>query len=106
MVVAAVIALVLILAALGFLHLTRGTVVRHVQGMGEDSVPVGVAEPDFPSTVTMLTSAQMGPGNRVDVTLNGDGTYPRMWDDLRTAGQSITLQVYYGQPGRMASMFT
>ena len=105
-VVGLIIAFVLILAAVGFLHLTRGTVVRHVQGMGEGYVPVGVGEPDFPSTVTMLTSAQMGPGTRVEVTLNGDGTYPRMWDDLRSADQSITLQIYYGQPGRMASMFT
>ena len=106
MVVGTIIAVVLVLAALGFLHLTRGTVVRHVQGMGESYVPVGVGEPDFPSTVTMLTSAQMGPGNRVEVTLNGDGTYHRMWDDLRSAEQSITLQIYYGQPGRMASMLT
>jgi cardiolipin synthase A/B len=34
--------------------------------------------------------------------LNGDGTYPRLWEDLRSARQSITLQLYYGAPGRMA----
>ena len=37
-----------------------------------------------------------------DVALNGDGTYERLWADLRSARQSITLQLYYGAPGRMA----
>ena len=51
---------------------------------------------------TMATGAWLGPGTRIDVTQNGDGTFPRLWDDLRAAQQSITLQVYYGAPGRMA----
>ena len=38
------------------------------------------------------------------MTLNGDGTYPRLWQDLRSAQHSITLQSYYGLPGRMATM--
>ena len=50
----------------------------------------------------MMTGAWMTSGNRVDVMLNGDGTYPRLWEDLRSAEQSITLQLYYGAPGRMA----
>jgi cardiolipin synthase len=36
--------------------------------------------------------------------LNGDGTYPRLWEDLRSARRSITLQLYYGAPGRLADM--
>jgi cardiolipin synthase len=39
---------------------------------------------------------------RVEVTLNGDGTSERLWADLRSARRSITLQLYYGAPGRMA----
>ena len=49
-----------------------------------------------------MTGAWLAPGNRVEVMLNGDGTYARLWDDLRSAQQSITLQLYYGAPGRMA----
>ena len=41
---------------------------------------------------------------RVEVMLNGDDTYPRLWEDLRSAQRSITLQLYYGAPGRMADM--
>jgi cardiolipin synthase len=50
----------------------------------------------------MLTGAWLTSGNRVDIALNGDGTYPRLWEDLRSAERSITLQVYYGGLGRMA----
>ena len=49
---------------------------------------------------TMATGAWLAPGNRVEVMLNGDGTYTRLWDDLRSAQRSITLQLYYGAPGR------
>ena len=94
--------LVLAFALIGFLQLTRGTAVRHVQGVGTDGASVAVSEPEFPLMVTMLAGASLAGGHRVEVLLNGDGTYPRMWDDLRSAHRSITLQLYYGAPGRMA----
>jgi cardiolipin synthase len=94
--------LVLAFALIGFLQLTRGTAVRHVQGVGTDGASVAVSEPEFPLMVTMLAGASLAGGHRVEVLLNGDGTYPRMWDDLRSAQRSITLQLYYGAPGLMA----
>jgi cardiolipin synthase A/B len=97
-----VVTVLLAFAWMGFLHLTRGTAVRHVRSVGADGPPVGVHEPQFPLVVTMLTGAWLAPGNRVEVTLNGDETYPRLWEDLRSARQSITLQLYYGNAGRMA----
>src|SRR5688572_3493525 len=96
------VAIVLGLALIGFLHLTRGTAVRHVRGVSSDGTPIAVGEPEFPLMATMATGAWLAPGNRVEVLLNGDGTYPRLWEDLRSAKQSITLQLYYGAPGRMA----
>ena len=96
------VAVMLSLALVGFLHLTRGTAVQYVRGVATDGEPIGVSEPQFPLVVTMMTGAWMASGNRVEVTLNGDGTYARLWDDLRSAQQSITLQLYYGAPGRMA----
>ena len=80
------------LALIGFLHLTRGTAVRHVRGVAADGVPIGVSEPEFPVVVTMLTGTSILPGHRVEVTLNGNGTYERLWEDLRSARQSITLR--------------
>jgi len=98
----ALIVIVAMLALIGFLHITRGTAVRHVRGVGAEGIPIAVSEPQFPLNVTMLTGASLLAGNRVEVTLNGDQTYPRLWDDLRSAHESITLQLYYGAPGRMA----
>jgi cardiolipin synthase len=94
--------IILCLALIGFLHVTRGTAVRHVRGVASDGVAIGVSEPQFPLVVTMMTGAWLAPGHRVEVTLNGDGTYERLWADLRSAQRSITLQLYYGAPGRMA----
>jgi cardiolipin synthase len=96
--------IVLCLALVGFLHLTRGTAVRHVRGVAADGAPISVGEPEFPLMATMATGASLAPGNHVEVSLNGDGTYPRLWEDLRSARKSISLQLYYGAPGRMADM--
>ena len=92
-------AIVLGLALIGFLHLTRGTAVRHVRGVSSDGTPIAVGEAEFPLMATMATGAWLAPGNRVEVLLNGDETYPRLWEDLRSARHSITLQLYYGAPG-------
>lgn len=94
--------IVLGLALIGLLHLTRGTAVRHVRGVTADGVPISVSEPEFPLMATMATGAWLAPGNRVELMLNGDDTYPRLWEDLRSAQRSITLQLYYGAAGCVA----
>lgn len=81
------------LALIGLLHLTPGTAVRHVEGIGADDPPIGVCEPEFPLKATMLTGAWMAPGNRVDIAMDGDGTYSRLWEDLRSAERSIVVHV-------------
>lgn len=96
------IAIVLLIALIGFLYLTRGTAVRHVRGVDADGSPVAVSEPQFPLSVALLTGTLLTPGNHVELALDGDGTFPRLWADLRSARQSITVQMYYGHPGRVA----
>jgi hypothetical protein len=70
----ALVAVVLSLAWIGLLHLTRGTAVRHVRGVAVDGTPISVSEPECPVMATMATGAWLAPGNRVEVMLNGDGT--------------------------------
>src|SRR5258707_1592822 len=84
-------AFVLVAAAIGVLFVTRGTAVRRVRGVGVDGVPVGVSEPDFAATVALLAGGAILPGNKVELTLNGDGTYERLLADLRSAPESITV---------------
>jgi phosphatidylserine/phosphatidylglycerophosphate/cardiolipin synthase-like enzyme len=89
-------------ALIGFLQLTRGTAVRHVRDVAHET-PVAVSDPRFALSVTLLTGAWLAPGNRVEVMLNGDGTYSRLWQDLQSAQQSITLQLYYKNAGEMTN---
>lgn len=98
----AITAVILIAATIGLLFLTRGTAVRRVRGVGADAEPVAPSEPGFPVTVTMLTGGVLTTGNRVELALDGDGTFERLWADLRSAERSITVQMYYAAAGRVA----
>jgi cardiolipin synthase len=95
-------ALVLLAAVVGLLFITRGTAVHHVRAVGSDGAPVAPDEPAFVLSVALLTGSPLGAGNRVELALDGDGTFPRLWADLRAARRSITVQMYYAAPGRVA----
>ncbi|HEX6614798.1 MAG TPA: phospholipase D-like domain-containing protein [Gemmatimonadales bacterium] len=95
-------ALVLLAAVIGVLFITRGTAVHHVRAVGSDGAPVAPDEPAFALSVALLTGSPLGAGNRVELALDGDGTFPRLWADLRAARRSITVQMYYAAPGRVA----
>ena len=90
------------LALIGFLQLTRGTTIRHVRGISPDGVPIAVADQQFPLNVGLLTGGWLVTGHRVEIALNGDGTYERLFGDLESAQGSITLQVYYGMAGKVS----
>ena len=96
------VAVVLLVAVIGFLFITRGTAVTHVRGIGADEASVSPEEPQFALSVGVLTGTVLASGNRVDLALNGDGTFPRLWDDLRSAREAITVQMYYGIGGQVA----
>jgi cardiolipin synthase len=91
-----------LVAIVGLLFLTRGTAVHRVRAIGGEAAPVAPAEPAFPMTVAVLVGAPMAGGNRIEIALDGDGTFPRLWTDLRSARRSITVQLYYAAPGRVA----
>jgi cardiolipin synthase len=99
----ALIVIVALAALIGVQHVSRGTSIRHVHGVGADGRPVAPGEPQFRLTATMLTGTALLPAHEVEIALNGDGTFPRLWADLRSAQQSITVQVYYGQAGQVGT---
>ncbi|MEJ7811778.1 MAG: phospholipase D-like domain-containing protein [Gemmatimonadaceae bacterium] len=98
----ALVLIVLALAFIGFRSATRGSPVTHVTTVGDKSGPPPIGDPLFRRTAEVVAKTALVPGNHVEVMINGDQTYPRLWADLRSARRSITLQMYYAMPGRMA----
>jgi cardiolipin synthase len=92
---------ILALAWIGILSVTRGTPVGTVVTLS-DSVPPAVTDSLFERTMELFTGTHIFPGNSVEPALNGNGTYPRLWADLRSAQRTITVQMYYSLPGQVA----
>jgi cardiolipin synthase len=96
-----VIVVLIALALIGLLTVTRGTPVGAVVTLSRRDPPA-VNDSLFERTYELFTGTHIYGGNVVQQALNGDGTYPRLWSDLRAATQSITVQMYYSLPGVVA----
>jgi len=94
--------LALVLLLIGVLSVTRRSPVEQVIAEGDRGGPPHVADPLFPRTMELFTGTHIEPGNSVQVLLNGDGTYPPLWRDIASAKRTVTVQLYYSQPGAVA----
>lgn len=93
-------------ALVGLPHLFRDALVRNVIAREAGGEPPAVDSPHFESLVALLTGSPLTSGNVVDVLSNGEGTFPRLWEDLRAARRSVTVQMYYAGPGAVADSAT
>ena len=91
---------VLAFALIGILTVTRGSPVRSVLAVGYDRLP-GVRDSLFVRTLQLFAGVQIEPGNKVEVLANG-ATYDRLWEDIRSARQTLTIQMYFSKPGVVA----
>lgn len=91
---------VLAFALIGLLTVTRGSPVRRVMAVGDEQLP-GVRDSLFIRTIELFAGMHIEPGNTLEVLANG-ATYPRLWQDLRSAQQTITVQMYFSKPGAVA----
>ena len=89
------------LALIGLLSITRGTPLRRVV-YGPLTTPPEVSDTSFRDIMALFSGVHLEPGNQVEQLLNGDGTYPRLWSDLRAARRAITVQMYFSKPGEVA----
>jgi cardiolipin synthase len=94
--------LALVLLLIGILSITRGTPVTQVIAEGDRGGPPQVSDPLFPRTIELFTGTHIDPGNDVRILLNGDGTYPPIWKDIASAKRTLTVQMYYSQPGAVS----
>src|SRR5256885_1754095 len=91
-----------ILALIGILSVTHDSPVRSVIAEGDKDGPPSVEDPLFARSMELFTGTHIEPGNSVQILLDGNGTYPQLWQDLAGAQQTITVQMYYSQPGAVA----
>src|SRR5690348_6554714 len=97
-----VIGIVLVyLAFVGLLSITRGTPVQTVIAEGDRTGPPPPTDSLFARTMEMYTGAHLAPGTLVQPVNNGS-VYDSLWKDLRSAQQTITVQMYYSLPGKVA----
>lgn len=96
------IVLLVAMVLVGILTMTRGGTVRTVIAEGDRGGPPQVSDPLFPQTIALFTGTHIEPGNRVEILLNGEGTYPAIWKDIASAKKTVTVQMYFSQPGAVA----
>ena len=65
------------------------------------AVPRPGAE-SFLETMGLHTDTRFAAGHRVEILPDGDALFPRLWADLRGARRSVTVQLYFCAPGRLA----
>jgi cardiolipin synthase len=100
--IAALVLIALILALIGVLSQTRDTPVKSVIAEGDRDGPPSVSDPLFANTIELFSRTHIDQGNKVDILLNGDGSYPPLWKDIASAQRTITVQLYFCQPGAVA----
>jgi cardiolipin synthase len=87
-------------ALIGAITVTRGTPVTKVVTLADEGPPA-VNDTLFERTFELFTGTHVYAGNAVELANDG-GVYDRLWTDLRSAQKSITVQMYYSLPGKVA----
>jgi cardiolipin synthase A/B len=92
--------LLILFTIIGMEFTLHGSHISHLQGVGSAAPEVG--DPLFTRTMQVFTGTHLNDGNHVTVLLNGEQTFPAIWKELRNAKQTITIQMYYFEPGKIA----
>src|SRR5205814_1498125 len=100
--IAALVLFGVVLALIGVLSVTHDTPVRTVVAEGDRDGPPSIEDPLFARSIELFSGTHIDPGNSVQIMLNGNGTYPQLWKDIASAQQTVTVQMYYSEPGAVA----
>ena len=92
--------LLILFTIIGMEFTLHGSHISHLQGVGSAAPQVG--DSLFTRTMEVFTGTHLADGNHVTVLLNGEQTFPAIWKELRGATQTITIQMYYAEPGKIA----
>jgi cardiolipin synthase len=100
--IGAALLVIVLLTGMGWFSLTRGTPVRAVIAVGDNSGAPVVTDPLFAHTLELFAGTHIVEGNQVTPLYNGVEIYPALWRDLRAARQTITFQNYFSLPSAIA----
>jgi cardiolipin synthase len=92
--------LLVLFTIIGMEFTLHGSHLSRLRGV-EGAAPA-VGDSLFMRTMEMFTGTHLTAGNHVTLLFNGVETYPALWSALRGASQTITIQMYYFEPGAMA----
>lgn len=92
--------LLVLFTIIGMEFTLHGSHLSRLDGVGNAAPAVG--DSLFMRTMEMFTGTHLTDGNHVTVLLNGEQTFPTIWKELRGAKQTITIQMYYFEPGKIA----
>jgi cardiolipin synthase len=95
-------AFVVLLAFIGGLSLFHNAPHASVRAVGDAEGPPAVLDPEFSKSIGLITGAELQPGNEVEIMTSGQQTYPQLWRSMHAAQRSLTVQLYYILPGRLA----
>jgi cardiolipin synthase A/B len=59
-------------------------------------------DPGFLDLISLSSDVRFSGGNQMELLVDGGRTFRRLFDDIRAARRSLTLQLYFCQPGDMA----
>lgn len=91
-----------IFALMGLLLATRGTPSTTAYAFGDSTGAPAAGSAQFTRAMELLTNTPLENGHEIEILLDGTGTYPPLWQDLRSAQRSIIFHVYYSKPGIIA----
>lgn len=92
---------VIVFALIGIPLIFRGTPIHTVRAI-PDNVPPANDSFAFLLAAQTATGTELESGTTVEVLVNGNGFFPRLWQDLRSARHTITVVNYYAADGALA----
>jgi cardiolipin synthase len=95
-------ALLVVLLLMLVVYLTRTTAVQRMRAIGSPEHSVDARSQKFNTYLGLLTSTQIVGCNEIEVLFNGDGVFPRLWEDLARAEHAICVHVHFFKPGEVA----
>lgn len=90
------------LVFVGIQYLGRGNPLERVVELQADGRLPGASEDGFHRIVETQVNTELERGSTVEILFDGDGLYPRLFEDLESARDLVTWHVFWFKPGALS----